>query len=190
LDGAGICFVDDANQTGMKQAGLLPDCAYRDLAKPSEVRNSQKHWLTDVILTGKEVLHALVRRRSPWIDGGLRRNDSGMTKTVDRLDAKRDLDSLVDLVKTGNDVLLVERDGTRSAALIPAQSFDELETYRRLAAQESALNSLRELRELRAETLALNDPITEEEAIAIGDEMIREALASMVAKGLVKFEGE
>ena len=113
-----------------------------------------------------------------------------MTKTVDRLDAKRDLDSLVDLVKTGNDVLLVERDGTRSAALIPAQSFDELETYRRLAAQESALNSLRELRELRAETLALNDPITEEEAIAIGDEMIREALASMVAKGLVKFEGE
>jgi prevent-host-death family protein len=107
-----------------------------------------------------------------------------MTQTVSVAEASSRLESLLRQVSDHRDDIVIERQGKPAAVLIP---FTDYEKWRRLREQERAA-ALEEFRQLGERIAAPNQDLTEEQAIALADEVAHEIIDDMAARGVISFE--
>lgn len=109
-----------------------------------------------------------------------------MPMTVSANDAKNRFGSLLAHVNdTPGGEVIVERHGHPRAVLISYDAYEEVQTLR----QEKRRAEAREiLRELQTQAEALNQDLSEEEAIALAEEISMAALQRMADRGEISFE--
>ncbi len=108
-----------------------------------------------------------------------------MVMTVSANDAKNRFGSLLAHVNEPGGEVIVERHGHPRAVLISYGAYEEVQALR----QEKRRAEAREiLRQLQAQAEELNQDLSEEEAIAIAEEISTAALQSMVDRGEISFE--
>jgi prevent-host-death family protein len=111
-----------------------------------------------------------------------------MPKTVTATDAKNKFGSLVNWVVENSDEVIVENHGEPAVVLI---SVSEYEGYKAFREVERRKRLLAELTELRERVRARNPDITtDEQAFEIADEIVRDAIDSLVAKGKIRFAAD
>ena len=111
-----------------------------------------------------------------------------MPKTVSATDAKNKFGSLVSWVVENSDEVIVENHGEPAVVLM---SVDEYESYKAFRETERRKRILAELSELRDRVRSYNqDIVTDEQAEEIADEIVRDAINSLVAKGKLRFKPE
>lgn len=109
-----------------------------------------------------------------------------MPKTVSATDVKNKLGTVVSWVLENQDEVIVESRGEPTVVIMP---FTEYERVNDLREQDRRNQALARLQKARAEVRARNPDITtDEQALAIADEITRAAIDSLVEKGLVRFE--
>lgn len=108
-----------------------------------------------------------------------------MLRTVTATEAKARLGELMRYALESGDAIIVENRGQPQVALVPYAEYEELQQLKERARREAALA---QLRELAREVQAQNQDLTEGEADSIADELTREAIDSLVARGKVRFE--
>lgn len=92
-------------------------------------------------------------------------------------------DVLGDVAEDGNEVI-VERDGTPTAIVIPFAAYEELRALREARRRADALDRLRSLRDaVRARNLDLS----EEQAEAITDRFAHDLIDDLATEGVVRF---
>lgn len=108
-----------------------------------------------------------------------------MLKTVSANDAKNRFGSLLAHVSEDGGEVIVERHGRPKAVLISYAAYEEVQGLRE---QKRRADALAQLRQLQERVSARNQDLTEEEAIAIADQLSHEIIDDMAARGLVSFE--
>lgn len=111
-----------------------------------------------------------------------------MPKVVSATDAKSKFGSLVNWVVENGDEVIVENHGQPTVVMIPLSEYENYRTYREAEKRKKVFARLRELRD-RVRTYN-QDIITDEQALEIADEIVREAINGLVAKGKIRFESE
>lgn len=109
-----------------------------------------------------------------------------MSMTVSANDAKNRFGSLLAHVNdAGGGDVIVERHGHPRAVLISYAAYEEVQSLR----QDKRRAAAREmLRQIQAQAEILNHDLTEEESIALAEEISQAALQSMIDRGEVRFE--
>lgn len=108
-----------------------------------------------------------------------------VSHTVSATEAKNRLGALLADVSERHDEVIIESHGRAKAVIVPVDLYDEMSEMRDLRGRKEALDQLFKL----AETIsARNQDLTEEQAIAIADEIAHEAVDRLADKGLVTFE--
>ncbi len=108
-----------------------------------------------------------------------------MAMTVSANDAKNRFGSLLAHVNEPGGEVIVERHGHPRAVLISYGAYEEVLAQR----QEKRRAEAREiLRQLQAQAEALNSDLSEEESIAIAEEISHEIIDDMAARGEISFE--
>ncbi len=111
-----------------------------------------------------------------------------MARTVSATDAKNKFGSLVSWVVENGEEVIVENHGEPAIVLM---SVSEYESYKAFREAERRKRLLTELHELRERVRSNNEDITtDEQADAIADEIVRDAVNSLVAKGKIRFKAE
>ncbi len=111
-----------------------------------------------------------------------------MPRTVSATDAKNKFGSLVNWVVANADEVIVENHGEPAIVLM---SMTEYESYKSYREAERRKRLLAELYELRDRVRAYNqDVTTEEQAQEIADEIVQDAIDSLVAKGKIRIKTE
>ncbi|MEA2575889.1 MAG: antitoxin Phd [Chloroflexia bacterium] len=109
-----------------------------------------------------------------------------MPRTVSATDAKNKFGSLVNWVVANDEEIIVENHGEPSVVLM---SVNEYESYKAFRETERRKKLLAELHELRDRVRKNNlDITTEEQAMEIADEIVRDAINSLVAKGKIRIK--
>lgn len=108
-----------------------------------------------------------------------------MTKIVTTIEAGNDLAALVDWVSSHDEAIIIENQGNETVAIISAADFRNFEDMRDQAMRRDALAKVREL---RATISARNASMSESEVEEFADDLVREAIDSMFAKGIVRYE--
>jgi prevent-host-death family protein len=107
-------------------------------------------------------------------------------KTVSASEAQNKFGTVVAWVLDNQREVVIESRGEPTVVIMP---FDEYEETQRLKQQARRRDAFERLRALRQRVRARNQDITtEDQALQIGDELAREAMKSLVAKGVVSFE--
>src|SRR5687768_15946246 len=102
-----------------------------------------------------------------------------MTKTVTATEAKNRLGALMSEVIDSNDAVLIEIRGRPKIALVTVDRLRQFEELERKERHRQALDNLARLNEKIA---AQNNDLTEEEAMDLAVEVIREVRADMAAE--------
>lgn len=109
-----------------------------------------------------------------------------MPKTVSASEAKNRLGSVMEWVRENRDEVIIENHGAPSVVVI---AYDEYEQMLKLREAERRKQAWEQLQALREQVRARNQDITtEEEAIEIADEIVRDAVQSLIEKGKLRFE--
>ena len=107
-------------------------------------------------------------------------------KTVSASEAQNKFGTVVTWVLDNRREVVIESRGEPKVVIMP---FDEYEETQRLKAQERRREAFERLRALRKRVRARNQDITtEEQALQLGDDVVREAMNNLVAKRAVSFE--
>jgi prevent-host-death family protein len=107
-------------------------------------------------------------------------------RKVSASEAQNKFGSVVSWVLDNQREVVIESRGEPTVVIMP---FDEYEETQRIREQAKRRDAFERLRALRQRVRARNQDITtEEQALQIGDELAREAMKSLVAKGVVSFE--
>ena len=111
-----------------------------------------------------------------------------MPKTVTATDAKNKFGALVSWVVENDDEVIVENHGKPAVVLVPVSEYESYKAFREVERRKRLLAELEELRE----RVSKNNPdiTTEEQALEIADEIVREAIDSLVAKGKIRFAAD
>jgi prevent-host-death family protein len=108
-----------------------------------------------------------------------------MSYTVSATEAKNRLGALLADVSERHDEVIIESHGRAKAVIVPIDVYDEMSEIRDRRQRQEALAKLFEL----ADTIsARNRDLTEEQAIALADEIAHGAVDRLAEKGLVTFE--
>ncbi len=114
-----------------------------------------------------------------------------MPKTVSAKEAKNRLGTVIEWVVENGDEVVIE---SRGKPTVVVMSYAEYEQVLKMRAdrQEQARRraALARLEHLREQVQAGNPSITEEEALALGDKLTREAIDGLARKGQVRFGAE
>ncbi len=111
-----------------------------------------------------------------------------MPKTVSATYVKNKLGTVVSWVLENQDEVIVESRGEPTVVIMP---FAEYERVQDLREQERLNQALARLRKLREEVRARNlDITTDEQALAVADEITRAVIDRLVETGQVRFAGE
>lgn len=108
-----------------------------------------------------------------------------MSKAVSTREAQNRLSALIGWVNEHNDAVIVENRGVPTAVLIPYAEYESLQAAKE---QQRRLRLFAEMRELRSQVSARNADLGEAEAEILADEATDEAVASLVARGAIRFE--
>lgn len=108
-----------------------------------------------------------------------------MLRTVTATEAKAKLADLMKwAMKTGDSVLVQSR-GNPQVVIVP---FNEYEELQRAKERNRRAEAMTRLQEYARENQTLNQGLTSEEAEAIAEEISREAIEQLAAKGRIRFE--
>ena len=107
-----------------------------------------------------------------------------MPKTISVSEAKNKLSAMLKWAVENQDEVVVESRGRPKAVILP---YAEYEMFQLLREKERRQVALQRLQELAAANQALNQDLTPEEAEEIADEVTRETIERMAAKGKVTF---
>lgn len=108
-----------------------------------------------------------------------------MSKAVSTREAQNRLSALIGWVNEHNDAVIVENRGVPTAVLIPYAEYEVLQAVKE---QQRRQALLAEMRDLRARVSARNVDLGEAEAEVLADEVTEEAVASLVERGVIRFE--
>ncbi|HEX8221141.1 MAG TPA: type II toxin-antitoxin system prevent-host-death family antitoxin [Chloroflexia bacterium] len=111
-----------------------------------------------------------------------------MPKTVTATDAKNKFGSLVNWVVENGDEVIVENHGQPAVVLVPVSEYEGYKAFREAERRKRLLAELTELRE----RVRKNNPdiTTDEQAFEIADEIVRDAVDSLIAKGKFRIKPE
>lgn len=109
-----------------------------------------------------------------------------MPKAVSASEAERRFDALLGYVDQGEEVIL-ETDGKPMAVLMSFAAFQQVEALRQRD-QTRRADAMERLRRLQEVVSARNEDLTEEEAEALAQEITRQAMANMVARGDISYK--
>lgn len=107
--------------------------------------------------------------------------ESGMTKTVTATEAKNRLGALLKEISQSNETVLIENRGTTQAVLI---SEDVYRSFLVLEWEQRRAEAIRRLEEIEAEVGARGDELTEEEAMELAVQAVREVRAEKAIEQL------
>jgi prevent-host-death family protein len=107
-----------------------------------------------------------------------------MAKTITATEAKNRLGSVLSSVQESGEPVIVENRHAPDAVIMTYGDFKELQTYRAERRRQEAIAKIREIQSRASER---NKDLSDEEADQIADEIVREAIDSMVAKGEIRF---
>jgi prevent-host-death family protein len=108
-----------------------------------------------------------------------------MSRVVTSTEAKAKLSELMRWAVASGDEVIVESRGAPQVVLLPYSEYEELQKLKERARREAALD---QLRALAREVQAQNEDLSEEEAGPLADEITREAIDSLTARGKVRFD--
>jgi prevent-host-death family protein len=108
-----------------------------------------------------------------------------MSKAVSTREAQNKLSSLIGWVNEHNESVIVEKRGAPTAVLM---SYAEYESLQGVKEQQRRQVLLAKMRNLRARVGARNLDLGEAEADALADEVTDDAVASLVERGVIRFE--
>lgn len=108
-----------------------------------------------------------------------------MSQTVSATEAKNRLGALLADVSERQDEVIIESHGRAKAAIISVDLYEKMAKLREDQKRREALERLFELNRVIS---ARNQDLTEEQAIALADEIAHEAVDRLAEKGLVTFE--
>ncbi|HEV2108202.1 MAG TPA: type II toxin-antitoxin system Phd/YefM family antitoxin [Thermomicrobiales bacterium] len=108
-----------------------------------------------------------------------------MSRTVTATEAKNRLGALLEAVAEHQDEVIVESHGRARAVIVPVVAYEELTALRDRKRRQDAVSSLRRLRE---QVRARNEDLSDEEALAIADEISHAAVDRMAERGEIVFE--
>ena len=108
-----------------------------------------------------------------------------MLRTVTATEAKAKLADLMKwAMKTGDSVLIQSR-GNPQVVIVP---FNEYEELQRAKERNRRAEAMARLQEYAQDNQTLNQDLTIEEAEAMAEDISREAIAQLAAKGRIRFE--
>ncbi len=108
-----------------------------------------------------------------------------MSRTVTATEAKNRLGALLEAVAERQDEVIVESHGRARAVIVPVDAYEEFKALRDQKRRQDAVSSLRRLRE---QVRARNKDLSDEEALAIADEISHAAVDRMAERGEIVFE--
>lgn len=108
-----------------------------------------------------------------------------MPKAVSSHEAKNHFGSLLGYVDEHDDEVIVERHGKPRAVLMSMPSYEKVQALREQQRRAEALARLRAIQERASER---NQDLTEEQAIALADQLSHELIDDMAARGEIVFE--
>jgi prevent-host-death family protein len=107
-----------------------------------------------------------------------------MSKTISATAAKSNFGAVVESVVEGGEQVIVENRGEPVAAIVSIADIADLE---RLRKEERRRQAIEEIKRIRAEVQAQNADLTEAEAQEFITRVIDDAMASLIAKGKIRF---
>lgn len=107
-----------------------------------------------------------------------------MPKTLSSVEAKNRLGALIAWAVTNQDEVIVEHHGKPRAVIM---AYDEYERVKEFRQQSRRQEILARLDRLRQEVSERNADLTEDEALALADQVARQAIDTMVAEGRLRF---
>lgn len=107
-----------------------------------------------------------------------------MVRTISATEAKVNFGSVTQQVIDDGEPVIVENHGRPRVAIVPVQN---LERLAELEAQERQRDALDRIQQLQAEVAGRNQDLTEEQADAIADDVVRTAVNALFDKDLVRY---
>jgi prevent-host-death family protein len=107
-----------------------------------------------------------------------------MTKTITATEAKNRLGAVLSGVQRSGEPVIVENRHEPAAVIMTYGDFEELQGYRAERRRHEAIAKIREIQQRVADR---NKDLDDEDADRIADEIVREAIDSMIAKGRIRF---
>lgn len=108
-----------------------------------------------------------------------------MAKTVSATEAKNRLGELLRVVSKEGETIVVENRREPVAYIVPSADYQELQTLREEKRRREAVEALRTL---RAKLEERNKDLTEEEAQALVERVVKDTMDSLVSSGKIRFE--
>lgn len=110
-----------------------------------------------------------------------------MSRVVTATEAKNRLGALLEAVAEHQDEVIVESHGRARAVILPVDAYHELKRLRDQKRRQDAVDRLRRLNK-QIEVANRDLDLTEEQAIAIADEISHEMIDRMAERGDITFE--
>lgn len=107
-----------------------------------------------------------------------------MVRTISATEAKVNFGAVTQQVIDDGEPVIVENHGQPRVAIVPVQN---LERLAELEAQERQRDALDRIQQLQAEVAGRNQDLTEEQADAIADDVVRTAVNALFDKDLVRY---
>jgi prevent-host-death family protein len=111
---------------------------------------------------------------------------TGNPRTISASEAQNKFGAVVSWVLTNGEVVIESR-GEPKVVIMP---FDEYEETRQIREQRRREEALATLRKLRDRVSARFKDVSQEEISAIANEVSRDAVKSLVKKGVIRFEND
>jgi len=107
-----------------------------------------------------------------------------MPKTVTATEAKTRFGAMVSWALEEKDDVIVESHGVPKVAIVPYEEYAQIQSWRE---KERRKRAIAEIEKLRKSVRARNQDLTEEQAIALADRLVRDTIDRMVEDGRVTF---
>lgn len=108
-----------------------------------------------------------------------------MSRAVSISQAREQLSAVLRWTRENSDDIIIENRGRAEAVIIPVKDYELLQAARERQRRSELMGQLTALAE---EVRSQNSEISQAEADAIGDEISRDAVQSLVDKGKIRFE--
>lgn len=106
-------------------------------------------------------------------------------KSASISETRQQLSALLNKIKHSREDVIIQNRGKAEAVIIPFADYDLLQEAREKRRRQQAIA---ELHQIAREIEAKNEPMTKAEADAIADEIAKEAVENLKARGKVAFQ--
>ena len=106
-------------------------------------------------------------------------------KSASVSETRQQLSALLNRIKKSREDVVIQNRGQAEAVIIPYADYALLQEARERRRRQQAIA---ELNQIARDIEAQNEPLTDEEAAALADEIAREAVENLKAQGKVTFQ--